>query len=83
MWVSERKVWMWNLLRWLLRGRRFYVAGYLRFRDLSVRTLESSAIMRAAFFLFLFFTLAFVWKLVALKVHSFCLSSYVSKHDGG
>ena len=34
-------------------------AGYLRFLDLSARELEFSALMRAAFFLFLFFTLAF------------------------
>jgi len=33
--------------------------AYLRFRDLSVRALEVSALIRAAFFLFLFFTLAF------------------------
>jgi len=37
-----------------------YKVTYLRFRDLSVRALELSALMRAAFFLFLFFTLAFV-----------------------
>jgi hypothetical protein len=35
-------------------------ATHLRFRDLSVRVPELSALMRAAFFLLLFFTLAFV-----------------------
>jgi len=37
-----------------------YIATYLRLRDLSVRELEFNVLKRAAFFLFLFFTLAFV-----------------------
>jgi len=36
------------------------MAGYLRLRGLSVRALELSTLMRAAFFLLLFFTLVFV-----------------------
>ena len=43
------------------------VDGYIRFRHLSVWTLESNVLMRAAFFLFLFPVLAFMWNFAALR----------------